>query len=154
LYVDNGGVGATVNKLIEASGVPVNRVDWGKPCFKTEYKNRFYNQRACAMVRFRDAVRQGRVVFPPHLDKQLKEKILLQGSRLPYHFVETGGLRYIMDKKEDMRKEGIKSPDIIDAMSFAFLENCYFTASEASIVGENTRKEEALAEAEDAFADM
>ena len=56
LLVDNGGVGATINKLIEASGVPVEKVNWGKPCFKKDYQDRFYNRRACAMVRFRDAV--------------------------------------------------------------------------------------------------
>ena len=45
------------------------------------------------------------------LDKQMREKIILQGSRLPYHSTEAGGLRYVVTSKEDMRKEGIKSPD-------------------------------------------
>lgn len=142
LIVDHGGVGATVCKLIERSGVPVQKVDWGKPCFRKAYKERFYNQRACAMVRFRDAVKQGRVVMPQGIDKRLREKILLQGSRLPYHFAEAGGLRYVMDRKEDMRRNGIKSPDIIDAMSFAFLEETFYTASdsEALVVGSNKDK--------------
>ena len=35
-----------------------------------------------------------------------------------------------MMSKEDMRKEGIKSPDLIDAMSFAFLENCHYVPSD------------------------
>lgn len=153
LLVDNGGVGATVNKLIERSGVPVQRVDWGKPCFKKEYKNRFYNLRACAMVRFRDAIRQGRVVLPQNIDKRLKEKILLQGSRLPYHFAEAGGLRYVMDRKEDMRKNGIKSPDIIDAMSFAFLEGAFYIAAEnASAISTDDRRNAARAKAQEAFA--
>ncbi|WNB74544.1 hypothetical protein [Methylomonas koyamae] len=78
LMVDNGGVGATVIKLIEASGVPVVRVNWGKPCFKKEYIDRFYNQRACAMVRFRDAVKSGRVSFRMTTDRRIREKILLQ----------------------------------------------------------------------------
>lgn len=132
LYIDNGGVGATVIKLIEAMGIPVERVNWGKPCFKKSYKDRFLNQRACAMVRFRDAVRDGRVSFRMDIDKRLKEKILLQGSRLPYHFAESGGLKYVIMRKEDMRKEGIKSPDIIDAASFAFLENTTYIARDNS----------------------
>lgn len=127
LYVDNGGVGATVNKLIERSGGVVNRVDWGKPCFRREYQARFYNLRACAQVRFRDAVRQGRVHVSARIDKALRQKIIDQGSRLPYSFTETGGLRYLMAKKEDMRKEGIKSPDLTDAMSFPFLEGATYT---------------------------
>lgn len=144
LYVDNGGVGATVTKLIERSGAHVERIDWGKPCFKRAYRDRFYNLRAQAMVCFRDAVRQGRVVLPQNIDQRLKEKILLQGARLPYHFAEAGGLRYVMDKKEDMRKNGIKSPDIIDAMSFAFLEGVTYIASVSQAeVAVNTMREEA-----------
>lgn len=155
LYVDNGGVGATVNKLIERSGVPVTRVDWGKPCFKKEYKERFYNLRACAMVRFRDAVRQGRVVFPQGLSREMRAKILDQGSRLPYHFAEAGGLRYVMNKKEDMRRDGIKSPDVIDAMSFAFLEGASYMVSDGyRPQNVDARKHEARLHAANAFDDI
>lgn len=143
--VDNGGVGATINKLIEASGVPVVKVDWSKPCFKKEYRDRFYNRRACAMVRFRDAIKSGRVVLPQNIDRKLKEKILLQGARLPYHFAEAGGLRYVMEKKEEMRKKGIKSPDIFDAMSFVWLEdaNDYIVAEHDTDSDTTTAAEQA-----------
>lgn len=155
LMVDHGGIGSTVCKLIERSGVPVVKIDWGKPCFKKAYKERFYNQRACAMVRFRDAVRQGRVVLPQGLDKRMREKILLQGSRLPYHFAEAGGLRYVMEKKEVMRENGIKSPDIIDAFSFAFLEDAYYLPAESMIgTSEGDRKQQARAAAAEALADL
>jgi len=130
LYVDAGGIGATVCKLIERGCGVVQRVNWGAPCFKKEYQARFYNLRACAMVRFRDAVKQGRVSVTADLDRRVKEKILLQAARLPYHFSEAGGLRYVMDSKEDMRKDGIKSPDLIDAMSFAFLEGTTYVAKD------------------------
>lgn len=126
LMVDAGGVGATVCKLIERAGVPVVKINWGVPCFRKEYKARFYNQRACAMVRLRDAVRSGRFSITAEVDKRLREKIITQGSRLPYHFSEAGGLRYVMQSKEDMRKEGIKSPDLLDTMSFAFLEGATY----------------------------
>jgi hypothetical protein len=156
LLVDNGGVGATINKLIEASGVPVVKVDWGKPCFKKEYRDRFYNRRACAMVRFRDALKSGRAVLPQNIDRKLKEKILLQGARLPYHFAEAGGLRYVMEKKEEMRKKGIKSPDIFDAMSFVWLEdaNDYIVAEHSRNSDTTTAAETAKAAAEEMFADL
>lgn len=130
LYVDAGGIGSTVCKLIERGGGVVQRVNWGAPCFKKEYKERFYNLRACAMVRFRDAVKQGRVSITAIVDRRLREKILLQGARLPYHFSEAGGLRYVMESKEKMRADGIKSPDLIDAMSFAFLETASFVPAD------------------------
>jgi len=154
LMVDNGGVGATVNKLIEASGVPVVKVQWGKPCFKKEYRDRFYNQRACAMVRLRDAIKSGRVSFRMSIDKRLKEKILLQGSRLPYHFAEAGGLRYVMEKKEVMRKNGIKSPDIFDAASFSFLEDAVYMVSDEAGSDKSSAVSKAMAEADDMFADV
>jgi hypothetical protein len=154
LYVDNGGVGATVCKLIEASGVVVERVNWGKPCFKKAYRERFYNQRACAMVRFRDAIRSGRVVLPQGLDRRLKEKILLQGARLPYKFAEMGGLRYVMEKKEIMRANGIKSPDIIDAMSFAYLEDATYMVADNIAVNSNSAANAARSKAEELFADV
>lgn len=154
LYVDAGGVGATVCKLIERSGATVVRVNWGAPCFKKEYKARFYNLRACAMVRFRDAIRQGRVVLPQGLSKQLREKIIDQGSRLPYHFSEAGGLRYVMMSKEDMRRDGIKSPDLIDAMSFAFLEGATYMAHEDTSSGSTNLVDSVVEKAESLFADV
>lgn len=155
LYVDHGGIGATVCKLIERSGVQVQKIDWGKPCFKKAYKERFFNQRACAMVRFRDAIRDGRVVLPQGLSKRMREKILLQGARLPFHYAEAGGLRYVMEKKEVMRANGIKSPDIIDAMSFAFLEDCYYLPAEsAPTVAAEDRKQQAREEVMAELADV
>lgn len=155
LYVDNGGVGHTVAKLIERQGVPVVRIDWGKPCFKKEYRERFYNLRACANVRLRDAIRTGRVVLPQGLARQLREKILEQGSRLPYHFAEAGGLRYVMAKKEDMRREGIKSPDIFDTFAFAFLEGVTYVPAEGySALGANLRRETARDVAISELADI
>lgn len=126
LMVDAGGVGATVCKLIERAGVPVSRINWGVPCFRKEFKARFYNQRACAMVRLRDAIRAGRFSITASVDRKLREKFIVQGSRLPYYFSESGGLRYVMVSKEDMRRDGIKSPDLIDAASFPFLESATY----------------------------
>lgn len=158
LYVDAGGIGGTVCKLIERSGGTVVRVNWGAPCFKNEYQKRFYNLRACAMVRFRDAVKQGRVSVTADLDRRTKEKILLQASRLPYYFSEAGGLRYVMVSKDDMRKEGIKSPDYIDAMSFAFLEGCHYMVAAGKEKDESGlakgAMDQAKAEADNAFADV
>jgi hypothetical protein len=73
------------------------------------------------------------VVLPQKIDRTLKERIIGQGARLPYHFTEAGGLRYVMMSKEKMREEGLKSPDLIDAMSFAFLESCHYSVADRSI---------------------
>ena len=154
LYIDAGGVGAAVCKMIEREGIPVSKINWGAPCFRREYRNRFYNLRACAMVRFRDAVRQGRVLFPQNLSIRTKEQILDEGTRLPYHFSEAGGLRYVMESKADMRKEGIKSPDLIDAMAFIFLEGATFMPAGETVQGGASLAERDRAAAEELFADF
>jgi hypothetical protein len=51
-----------------------------------------------------------------------------QGSRIPYHYDEQA--RRVIMKKEDMKKEGIPSPDIWDALSFAFLEDAHFNMAD------------------------
>ncbi len=131
IVIDAGGSGNELAKMLEEDGLNVQRVMWGNPCFKKTYKDRYLNLRACAMVRFRDAVRQARTTFMA-MEKRLKEKFLMQGSRLPYSFTDTGSLRYKMMGKEEMRKQGIKSPDLIDAASFAYLEGVYYNVSDAA----------------------
>lgn len=121
-YVDAGGVGHATCTHIERAGKPVTRINWGESCFRSEYRSRYFNQRACASVRFRDACRQGRVSITADLSQLQRNKIAKQGSNLPYHFVEHGGLKYKMASKEQMAADGIKSPDVIDPMTFAFLE--------------------------------
>ena len=50
-----------------------------------------------------------------------------EGSRIPYHYDEKAR-RYIA-KKEDMKKEGIPSPDLFDSLAFGFLEDAYYNLS-------------------------
>lgn len=153
LMVDAGGVGATVCKLIERAGVPVVKINWGVPCFRKEFKARFYNQRACAMVRMRDAARAGRFSITADVSKRLREKIVVQGSRLPYHFSEAGGLRYVMQSKEDMRKDGIKSPDLIDTFSFAFLESATYMPADTLGMQQNSLGASVASKVAGMFAD-
>jgi hypothetical protein len=91
--------------------------------------------------------------MPLGLSLKMREKIIGQMSRLPYHFVEAGGLRYKMMSKDDMRALGIKSPDLIDAMSFAFLEDAHYIEQRPSQAGIATvieRTAEEMASALDA----
>lgn len=157
LAIDAGGIGMSVCKRIERNesrSLSVFKINWGAPCFKNEYKDRYFNQRACAQVRFRDAIKQGRVSVLADLDNQTREKIIDQGSRLPYHWAEAGKLRYVIEKKEEMRKKGIRSPDLIDAMSFAFMEGLTFVPADEGIDKSGyTAGKRAIAHAADMFGD-
>jgi len=60
----------------------------------------------------------------------------------------------VMEKKEVMRKNGIKSPDIFDAKSFAWLEDAIYMVSDNAGSGVNSAVAKAIAEAEDMFSDV
>lgn len=150
VLVDAGGMGIAVCQQLETLGLPnVVRVKWGNPCFKTRYKDRFFNQRAQATVLASKAVKEGRMTLP---DKYSKE-LLDQASRIPYHFDEKA--RYVIEKKEDMRKDGIPSPDLWDAICFGFLEDAHYMIAESDyLAGADTRKTEARGKASEALAGL
>jgi hypothetical protein len=127
VLIDRGGMGVAVCQQLETMGVPVTRVNWGEPCFNNDLKKRFFNQRAQALVQLARAAKEGRLSF---IDCRYKTQLLRQGSRIPYTFDEKA--RYKIMDKQNMLKDGIKSPDLWDALSFAFLESAYYTLSEES----------------------
>lgn len=139
LMVDAGGIGTAVCQRLEAEGIPLVRINWGMQPFQKRYKERFFDLRAMASVRFRDAVKQGRFVMPQGIDQKLKQKILLQASRLPFSFTETGTLRYRVMSKEQMREEGIPSPDVVDALAFVMLESADYVPIGGSHSGDKAK---------------
>lgn len=140
VVVDAGGNGLQLCKDLEDEGLDVFRVQWGSPCFKKENKDRFINLRAQAMVHWRDSIRERRSRYPKDIDKKTMETFIYQATHLPYKFTDTGKLRYQMVGKDQMRSMGIKSPDIADAMSFAFLEGLYYNVSDGAYSGSEANK--------------
>jgi hypothetical protein len=127
--IDAGGMGLMVCKQLDRNGFSAyTKVLWGKPNFKKEYKDRYLNQRAQATCGLARAVQEGRFGVDPGISKKFVEAMIEQGSRIPYHYDEQA--RRVIMKKEDMKKEGIPSPDIWDALSFAFLEDAHFNMAD------------------------
>ena len=125
VLIDAGGMGIAVCQRLEALGLPnVVRVKWGLPCFKTRYKERFLNQRAQASVLAARAVKEGRLTLPA----EHRKEILDQATRIPYHFDEKA--RYVIEKKEKMKADGIPSPDLWDTICFFFLEDASYMIAE------------------------
>jgi hypothetical protein len=149
--VDAGGMGIAVCQNLETLGLPeVKRVKWGGPCFAKKNRERFFNLRAQAMVCAARAVKEGRVGI---IDGPWRKDMLDQASRIPYHFDEKA--RYKIESKEDMRKNGLPSPDLWDALSQIFLEDVNYMIAENS--GSNsfsTAASKAKSEAESLFADV
>jgi hypothetical protein len=113
IAVDGDGAGRTVILELEENGIPCERIHWGLPCHTTSDQKRFINQRAYAHLKLREAIFEERFKGP------INKKFVAQASKLPYKIEERG--KYRMMPKDQMKSEGIKSPDISDTCCFFFL---------------------------------
>lgn len=124
LVVDAPGVGLGVCQTLEDKSLMVQRVWWGKPCFQSMNKNMYLNKRAQAMHCAARAAKEGRLSVLTHeYDTILKG----QASRIPKKFNGSG--RIVVPSKGDAEWDGLGSPDLWDAICFAFLEEVDYVPS-------------------------
>jgi hypothetical protein len=151
IAVDAGGMGVSVCQSLENNYGEIVRVKWGSPCFSNQNRERYVNKRSQAIVAASRAAKEGRlgVVQGRHV-----KDLLDQMSRVPYHYDEKA--RYQVEKKEKMREEGIPSPDLWDAICFAFMEGMNYNIYEGSLGGSirNSAADKALGEADAMFSDL
>lgn len=141
IAVDADGAGRTVILELEELGIPCERIHWGLPCHTEADKRRYVNQRAYAHFMLREGIRLE--TFKAVENK----KFVKQASRLPYKIDERG--RYMILPKEQMRSQGIKSPDISDTCCFFYLCDyipCMNAASTGSEEAEFIKNAKALME--------
>lgn len=144
--IDAGGMGIAVCQALESQGLgEVKRVKWGAPCFKKRNKERFFNLRAQSMVHAARAAKEGRLGIA---DGPWRRELLDQMSRLPYHFDERA--RYVIERKDEMRKKGLPSPDLFDAICFLFLEDATYNLCE----GQASQVRHVVAQVDELFADV
>lgn len=151
IVVDGGGIGGPMIKRMNELGLTgVVKVLWGNPCFKKALKEVFFNQRAQAMVTIARATKAGHLTIDEQAftDSRHRTEMLDQGSRIPYHFNDKA--QYVIESKRSKEWEGLPSPDMWDAMSFAFLEECIYVTSDGESAGGavSTRRQEAVASLE------
>ncbi|MFH1984794.1 MAG: protein PacB [Pseudomonadota bacterium] len=113
IAIDGDGAGRTVILELEELGVMIEPIHWGLPPHTKTDQKRYFNQRAYASVKVREAVFEERMKVAPG------KTIVEQGSKIPYDLDDKG--RYRIWTKERMRSHGIKSPDRFDAHAFFFL---------------------------------
>lgn len=111
VFIDAGGVGGgTADRLIQI-GYSVICVDFGgKPADKTKY----FNKRAEMWARMAVWLKEGGSI-PDDAD------LISDLAGPSYGFAGDGG-RMILEKKEDMKKRGLASPDAGDALALTFAE--------------------------------
>ena len=109
VYVDNFGVGANVSQELALGGVGVHGVNVGDP---PDDKERFGNLRAEAYFGLKEWVKKGGELVEDEGWEQLLNIKFKRNLR---------GKIQIMSKDE-MRRAGIVSPDVADALSLTFVE--------------------------------
>ena len=109
--VDEVGVGAGVVDRLREQGYGVRGINVAQSARQKEV---FANLRAEGYCRLRELFAAGEIAIPP--DRQLVGELV----SLRYHHDSRG--RVLLERKEDMRKRGVPSPDRADALMLAFLD--------------------------------
>ena len=109
--VDEVGVGAGVVDRLREQGYGVRGINVAQAARQKEI---FANLRAEGYWRLRELFAAGEIAIPP--DQQLVGELV----SLRYQHDSRG--RVLLERKEDMRKRGVPSPDRADALMLAFLD--------------------------------
>lgn len=120
IKVDEIGVGGGVIDRCYQRGFPVTGVDVSKAATD---KERFQNKRAEHYWNLRQRFEEGSISLYPlntQLSRENKIKLIEQLCSIRYEYNPSG--KIVIWSKEKMRKEGIKSPDLADAIMLAFAD--------------------------------
>jgi hypothetical protein len=148
--IDSGGLGINVCQDLEDANKVVHRVNWGNPCFRKSHKERYANLRAMAMHQAARAAKDGRISI---LTLDYKKALIGQSSRIPKTFTEKA--KVSVPPKHSKEWDGLGSPDLWDAICFAFLENVnYIVADNYAIKVSESSADKAAASANNMFADV
>lgn len=150
LVIDANGAGRGLAQALKAKGHYFIEVHWGGQCFSNEAREHYANKRSQAMVCMTRAADAGRLKI---VDKSHKAKMVEQVTRLPYAFDDNS--RYKVMSKEEMRKKGLKSPDMADVLAFLFLDGVSpIPANEEGVHHGNSDVQSAMSELERKAAEM
>lgn len=111
IRIDAIGVGASVLDSIYNFVPPTISVVGIHGNAKSGDSTKWYNYRAAMYDQFAKAVADGRVYLPD--DDELHNEI----ASIKYEY---RGSALLIESKENMRKRGIKSPDVLDAVIYAY----------------------------------
>lgn len=111
VFIDMGGVGAGVYDRLKSMNYNVTGIDFaGKP----ERRDKYMNKRAEMWCRMSDWIK--RADIPDDID--LKEDL-----SAPRYYFRGDNAQIILEKKQDMKKRGLASPDCGDALALTFAGN-------------------------------
>lgn len=109
VFIDGGGVGAGVIDILKSRNYKVTEVNFGG---KARDEKKYSNKSAEMWSLMKDWLATGAI----DSDEKLKDDL----TGREYFFDKDG--RTVMEKKEDMKKRGLASPDDADALCLTFAE--------------------------------
>lgn len=118
VFIDTGGVGAGVYDRLKWMKYNVTGVDFaGKP----DRKDKYMNKRAEMWCLMADWIKNGDIPD----DMELKDD--LSG---PNYYFRGDNAQILLEKKQEMKKRGLASPDCADALALTFAGSIYKNRSE------------------------
>jgi len=112
IFVDVVGIGAGVFDMLNHKLSYVYAVNGGSSPFD---KAKYMNRRAEMWGRMREWLKDAPVILPK------SQEMMTDLCSLQYSFNANGQL--VLEKKEDAKKRGVRSPDIADAIALTFAEH-------------------------------
>jgi hypothetical protein len=110
LFVDQSGVGGGIVDRLRELGVPVMAIDFGG----SPLDNRFADRRSEMYWKMADWIKKGGVIPD---DIQLRQELVSPN----FSYKSTGKItKFKLESKDEMRKRGISSPDMADALALTF----------------------------------
>ena len=110
INIDGGGVGGGVVDFLKSLNYNVNEVNFGG---KAQDSKKYANKGSEMWGRMRDWLENASIPSDIELEQELMGR--------EYGFARDGQL--MLEKKSDMKKRGLPSPDIADALALTFAEN-------------------------------
>jgi hypothetical protein len=112
IFIDGGGVGGGVVDRVKQL-IPSNKVTEVNNSHSAHNGNKYFNKRAEMWGDMKDSIVAG-MELPD--DNELTEEL----TAVEYGF--SSGMQIQLERKEDMKKRGLSSPDCADALSLTFAE--------------------------------
>ena len=125
ILLDTNGEGAGLALNLKSLKIDFKAIFWGGQCFSTANRRHYVNKRAQAYVTLGAAcVNDLFKVLTP----MFKAKVESQISTIIYDKDDRG--RYKILSKDEMRRRGFVSPDLMDTFAFMFMEGVQYTEHE------------------------
>lgn len=111
VFIDVGGVGAGVYDYLRSIGYNVTSVDFGG---KSSEPNKYFNKRSEMWCKMADWLESADIVE----DDDLRADLIAPS----YYFKGDNG-QILLERKQDIKKRGLASPDSADAIALTFASN-------------------------------